>query len=309
MSPLAEAVTEYLQLRRALGYKLEREGRELPAVRRVPRAARRDGDHDRAGAGVGDPAADATRRYWNQRLTIVRGFARYLQASDPRTEVPPDDLLPARKRRAVPYLYSEAEIEQLMQAARKIRPPLKAATIETMIGLLAVTGMRIGEVIALDRDDVELSEGRLTVRRDKNGKSREIALHPSTVSALAAYARVRDELCPHPKDPSFLISRCRSATAPRDRRGTSLTGCAATAGLTTTRSGAQPAFMTCATRSCCGRCVNWYREDADVEAQLPLLATFLGHVEPSSTYWYFEAAPQLLSLAAERLERTWEEQS
>ena len=139
-----------------------------------------------------------------------------MQASDPRTEVPPSDLLPAKKRRAVPYLYSEAEIEQLMQAARKIRPPLKSATIETVVGLLAVTGMRIGEAIALDRDDVELSEGRLIVRRDKNGKSREIALHPSTVIALAAYARVRDELCPHPKDPSFLIS----AAGVRLHRGT-----------------------------------------------------------------------------------------
>ena len=109
-----------------------------------------------------------------------------MQASDPRTEVPPSDLLPAKKRRAVPYLYSEADIEQLMRAARKIRPPLKSATIETVLGLLTVTGMRIGEVLALDRDDVELSEGRLTVRRDKNGKSREIALHPSTVIALAA---------------------------------------------------------------------------------------------------------------------------
>ena len=210
----------------------------------------------RAGAGMGDPAARTRPAlYWNERLTIVRGFARYLQASDPRTEVPPDDLLPAKKRRAVPYLYSEADDRgSSCSAARKIRPPLKAATIETIVGLLAVTGMRIGEAIALDRDDVELFEGRLTVRRDKSGKSREVALHPSTVSALVAYARVRDELCPHPKDPSFLISRCRGATAPRDRRGTSLTGFAATAGLTTTRSGAQPACMICATRSCCGRC-------------------------------------------------------
>ena len=202
MSALAEAASEYLQLRRALGYKLEREGRELP---RFAEFLEQHGatviTTELALAWAIQPA-DASAWYWRQRLTIVRGFARYVHASDPRTEVPPNDLLPAKKRRAMPYLYSEAEIEQLMQAARKIRPPLKAATIETLIGLLAVTGMRVGEAIALDRDDVELPEGRLTVRRDKNGKSREIALHPSTVTALASYARIRDELCPHPRIPA-----------------------------------------------------------------------------------------------------------
>jgi integrase/recombinase XerD len=251
---------------------------------------------------------NATRRYWNKRLTIVRGFARYLKAADPRTEVPPDDLLPARKRRAVPYLYSEAEVGQLMQAARKIHPPLKAATIETIVGLLAVTGMRIGEVIGLDRDDVELSEGRLIVRRDKSGKSREIALHPSTVSALGAYARLRDELCPYPKDRSFLITpsglRLHRGTVwhefDRLRRHCGLD-------YDTLKRAARIHDLrhTFVLRTL----VNWYQEDTDVEAQLPLLATFLGHVEPSSTYWYFEAAPQLLALAEQRLERTWEDRS
>ena len=147
MSPLAEAVTEYLQLRRALGYKLEGEGRELPRfVEFLEQHGATVITTELALAWVIQPR-NATRRYWNKRLTIVRGFARYLKAADPRTEVPPDDLLPARKRRAVPYLYSEAEVGQLMQAARKIRPPLKAATIETIVGLLAVTGMRIGEAI------------------------------------------------------------------------------------------------------------------------------------------------------------------
>ncbi len=216
MTALAQAVTEYLQLRRALGYKLERESRELPRfVDFLERHGATVITTELALAWAIQPA-DASAWYWSQRLTIIRGFARYMQAADPRTEVPPNDLLPAKKRRAVPYLYSEAEIEQLLQAARKIRPRLKSATIETLVGLLAVTGMRIGEAIALDRGDVELREGRLTVRRDKSGKSREIALHPSTVTALAGYARLRDELCPHPKDPSFLIS----AAGARLYRGT-----------------------------------------------------------------------------------------
>jgi integrase len=308
MSALAQAANEYLQLRRALGYKLEREGRELP---------RFVGFLEQHGATVittelalawAVQPADATAQYWRLRLTIVRGFARYMQASDPRTEVPPDDLLPAKKRRAVPYLYSETEIEQLMQAARKIRPPLKAATIETVIGLLAVTGMRISETVALDREDVELSERRLTVRRDKNGKSREIALHPSTVTALAAYARVRDELCPRPKDPSFLISAA-GARLHRQTVGHEFDRLRRYCGLDYDTLGRAARIHDLRHTFVLRTLLNWYREDADVEAQLPLLSTFLGHVEPSTTYWYFEAAPQLLSLAAERLEQTWEEQS
>ena len=253
MSPLAQAVTEYLQLRRALGYKLEREGRELPRFVEFLEQHDTTAITTELALAWAIQPADATRRYWNQRLTIVRRFARHMQASDPRTEVPPSDLLPAKKRRAVAYLYSEEEIEQLMQAARKIRPPLKSATIETVLGLLAVTGMRIGEVLALDRDDVELSEGRLTVRRDKNGKSREIALHPSTVMALAAYARVRDELCPHPRDPSFLIS----AAGARLHRGTvghEFDRLRRYCGLDYNTLGRAARIHDYATRSCCGRC-------------------------------------------------------
>jgi integrase len=309
MTALAQAVTEYLQLRRALGYKLEREGRELPRfVEFLERHGATVITTELALAWAIQPA-DATRRYWNQRLTIVRRFARHMQASDPRTEVPPSDLLPAKKRRAVPYLYSEADIEQLMQAARKIRPPLKSATIETVLGLLAVTGMRIGEVLALDRDDVELPEGRLTVRRDKNGKSREIALHPSTVIALVAYARVRDQLCRHPKDPSPFLISAAGRRLHRQTVGHEFERLRRWCGLDYDTLGRAARIHDLRHTFILRTLLNWYREDADVEAQLPLLSTFLGHVEPSTTYWYFQAAPRLLSLVAERLERTWEEQS
>ena len=222
--------------------------------------------------------------------------------------MPPADLLPAKFRRAVPYLYSEADIEALMGAAREIRSALKAATYETLIGLLAVTGMRIGEVIALDRGEVELPEGRLTVRRGKNGRSREVALHMSTVAALEAYARLRDELCPHPKDPSFLVTNAGTRlyygtvwhVFDRIRRRS---------GLDRESLGRQVRMHDLRHVFVLRTLLGWYRDGADVEAQLPLLATFLGHVDPSSTYWYFEAAPQLLALAADRLERTWEQRS
>jgi integrase/recombinase XerD len=308
MSDLRQAVNDYLALRRALGYKLERDGRELPRfVEFLEQHGAAVISTELALAWAIQPV-DATALYWRARLSIVRGFARYLRASDPRTEVPPDDLLPAKKRRAVPYLYSESDVEALMCAARKIRPPLKAATIETVVGLLAVTGMRVGEAIALDRGDVELLEGRLTVRRDKSGKSREVALHPSTVRALVAYAHVRDELCPNPKDPSFLIS----AAGARLHRGTvghEFDRLRRYCGLDHDTLGRSARLHDLRHSFVLRTLLSWYREDTDVEAQLPLLSTFLGHVEPSSTYWYFEGAPRLLALALERLERTWEEQT
>jgi hypothetical protein len=156
--------------------------------------------------------------------------------------------------------------------------------------------------------DVELAEGRLTVRRDKNGKSREVALHPSTVRALDAYARACDELCPHPKDPSFLIS----AAGARLHRGTvwrEFDRLRRHCGLDYDTLGRSARLHDMRHTFVLRTLLRWYRQDQNVEAQLPLLSTFLGHVEPSSTYWYFQGAPQLLALALERLERTWEEQS
>lgn len=309
MSALDQAVTDYLALRRALGYKLEAHGRLLPQF-----VAFLEHRHatvittELALEWATEPAGGSVV-WWHQRLATVAGFARYLQASDPRHEVPPTDLLPAKFRRAVPYLYSEAEIGALMRSARAIRSPLKAATYETLIGLLAVTGMRIGELIGLDRSDVELPDGRLTVHHAKNGRSREVPLHPTTATALGAYAGVRDHLCPRPKGPSFLVTgagtRLDKGTVwhefDRLRRAN---------GLDRETLGRQARIHDFRHSFVLRTLLGWYRDDADidVEARLPLLSTLLGHVRPSDTYWYFQGAPELLALAAERLERTWERQ-
>ena len=308
MSALEAAVNDYLALRRGLGFKLEMHGRVLPQF--VEFLEQRDAALITTALALEwatEPESGSVV-WWHQRLAIVAGFARYLQGSDPCHEIPSSDLLPAKFRRAIPYLYSEAQIAALMAAARGIASPLKAATYETLIGLLSVTGMRIGEAVGLDRYDVELGESRLTVRHGKNGRSREVALHPSTVTALDSYARVRDELCPHPKDPSFLITttgmRMNTGTIwhefDRLRRATGLDR--ETLGRRARVHDIRHSFVL---RTLLG----WYRDDVDVEAQLPLLSTFLGHTHPSDTYWYMEGAPELLAMAAERLERTWEQHS
>jgi integrase/recombinase XerD len=305
MSGLRQAAEDYLAIRRALGFKLGWQGRVLlQFVDYLDESGESVVTTGPALAWARQPTR-GSQLWWSQRLAVVRGFARHLQGLDPRTEVPPSDLLPARFRRAVPYLYSGAEIERLMHATRTIRSPLRAATYETLVGLLAVTGMRVGEAIALDRDDVDPVAGLLVVRFGKNGKSREVALHPSTVEALAAYARRRDELCSHPRSPSFFVSMAGTRLDYRSvwhefdrlRRLADLTG----------RSGSRPPRMHDLRHTFVLRTLlNWYAAGADVAAQLPLLSTYLGHVDPSSTYWYFEAAPELLALAAERLEQAWE---
>jgi site-specific recombinase XerD len=306
MSGLQRAAEEYLAVRRALGYKLGWQGRVL-----LQFVDYLDESHasviTTALALAWARQPESSQLWWNQRLSVVRGFARYVHGVDPRTEVPATDLLPARFRRAVPHLYSEAEIAQLMEAARKtIRSPLRAATYETLLGLLAVTGLRVGEAIGLDRDDVDIAAGVLVVRCAKGGNSREVPLHASTVDALGAYARRRDELCPRVSSPSFLVSIAGTRLDrgsvwhefDRLRRLTGLSG----------RPGSRPPRMHDLRHSFVLRTLlNWYGAGANVEAQLPLLSVYLGHVDPSSTYWYFEAAPELLALAAERLERAWED--
>ena len=306
MSPLSHEVEEYLALRRALGYKLKLHGLLLPQfVEFLERRGASLITIELALEWATEPV-QASSVWRSQRLAIVRGFARYAQALDARHEVPPDGLLPAKCRRAIPYLYSPQEIEALMQAARTLRPPLRAATCEAVLGLLAVSGMRVSEVVALDRFDLALAEGRLTIRRGKNGYSREITVHPSTTAALDDYARVREALCPNPKDPdAFFLTDAGRPSANTVRRW--FDRLRHICGLDRGTLGRSARLHDVRHSFVLQTLLRWYREDADVQAQLPLLSTFLGHSNPQDTFSYIENAPELLALAAERLERGWEE--
>jgi len=306
MIPLGQAVDEYLAMRRALRYKLIEHGRVLPQFTEFLERRGESLITIELALEFAMQPAHASVVWWHQRLAIVRGFARYLRAFDARHEVPPTNLLPAKVRRAIPYLFSEAEIEALMHAARSTRSPLRAASCEALIGLLAVTGMRVSEACALDRPDVELGEGRLTVRRGKNGRSREIPLHPSTVQALERYARARDQLCPHPNDPAAFFLSSWGGRPSRHHVWRWFDQLRRATGLDRETLGRQARLHDVRHTFVWRTLLGWYREADDIEAQLPLLATVLGHVDPADTYWYLEGAPELLALAAARLERTWE---
>lgn len=196
MSSLEQYLTGYLAVRRAMGYKLARAGKLLPQF--TAWMAERDQSLITTELALGwATCPPATGSNWHhQRLSVVRGFAAHLHAIDPAHEVPPADLLPWRARRVVPYLYTDTEILTLMDSARVIPMPHRAATMRTLIGLLAVTGMRVGEAIRLDRDDIDLVNRLLTMRDTKFGKSREVVLHPTTITALRSYLARRDRPVP-----------------------------------------------------------------------------------------------------------------
>ncbi|HEV8559138.1 MAG TPA: tyrosine-type recombinase/integrase [Actinophytocola sp.] len=300
MSTLRTAMVDYLALRRSLGYKLERAGRLLAEF--VTFAETRGADHVTVELALCWAISTSNpRSNWRaQRLGVLRGFARYLQAHNPNTEVPPRALIPRGPGRPTPFLYSPADITALMAAAGQRYSPLRAATLETLIGLLAVTGLRVAEAIRLDRGDVDVASGLLTVRTSKFGKSRLVPLHPSTVTALKDYARLRDRFYPHPHTPGFFIS----TTGTRLRAGNlravfaELRGHAAVG----PRSGRRPRLGDLRHSMAMTTLLRWYADGENVQALLPLLSAYLGHVNPRSTYWYLSAAPELLAAASGRVE-------
>jgi integrase len=236
------------------------------------------------------------------RLSVVRRFAAHLRGIDPRTEVPPPDLLPGRTCRATPYLYSQEDIVALMAAAATLRSSHRAATYRTLIALLAVTGMRIGEAIGLDRDDFDAINGLLTIHNGKFGKSRELPLHPSTVAALGNYLRRGDRPRQASNAPALLVSTV----------GTRLlyTNVQPTFHRLICHAGLKPRSASCRPRLhdlrhgfAVHTLLDAYRDGSEPGARVALLSTYLGHVDPGKTYWYLSAAPELLMLASDRLER------
>jgi integrase len=248
------------------------------------------------------------RATWARKLSMVRQFARWLSVLDPRHQVPPPRLLNVRHRRNKPHIYSDDEIIRLMKAAAALQSSrgMKAATLKTLIGLLAATGLRPGEAVALEEPDVDLQAGVLVIRQSKFGKSRQVPVHKSAVVALENYARLRNRVIPHGHSSSFLVSDAGTAldagTVRRWFREISVA-----CGLRNTpqgkRYGRGPRLQdlrhTFATR----RLVEWYRAGLNASVQMPKLAAYLGHSTVGCTYWYIEAVPELLQLATE-FERT-----
>lgn len=308
MTTLREDVDRYLALRRSLGYKLKIEGRMLGQFLAFCDA--RELDHVTVAAALewATLPAGADVSWWAARLTVIREFARFQAAFDARTEVPPTDLLPRGAVRTRPYLYSPAEIAAMLRAARGLANPLRAAYAEAFIGLMAATGIRTGEAMALDGDDVDVTAPVLTIRDSKFGKSRLVPLHDTTAGHLAAYQTRRDELCPRPATAAFFVS-CYGTRLNYVSTSKAFALVLKGAGISAPAGAAKPRLYDLRHSFAVTTMANWYADGADVAHLLPALSTYPGHISPATTYWYLHACPQLMTKAAKRLEASLQEPS
>ena len=302
MTALEQALSDYLRLRRGLGYYLERDQGELE--RFVEFLQQAGAERITTELAVQWARMPATQHpvIWRKRLSTVRGFARYLATVDPASEIPSTDLLRAHQPRTVPYIYTAEEITELMAAARSLPRPLAAATFATVIGLLACTGLRPREALALDRPDVDLETGVLNIRASKNHRQREVVLHPSATAALAEYTRVRDGRFPAPDPPAFFLN---SWGRPLRKEGFwhTFRVLIKQAGLEGRGERVRPRPHDLRHTFAVRTLIGWYRAGDDIDRKMPALSTYLGHVSPESTYWYLQSVPELIGLASERLER------
>jgi integrase/recombinase XerD len=309
MSALSEALNEYVAMRRNLGF-----------VFRLPASLLRTfvAFVDEAGSAFittelvrqwAMQPAEAQPSTWAGRLSIARRFAVWRRASDPRTEVAPADLVGQRYRRKPPRLYTEQDVVRLIQSATALpsAKKLRGRTYATLFGLLAVTGLRINEALHLDRSDVDLEEGVLLIRRTKFGKSRLVPIHLTTQQALRAYGEARDQIVPMPATPAFFVSERRTRITEWSTRYT-FAVVSRMVGLRPPTSGGRhghgPRIQDLRHRFAAQTLITWHRAGIDVDRELPKLSTYLGHVHTADTYWYLEAIPELLQLAAERLTQT-----
>ncbi len=303
MSAIRKRVQEYLALRRGLGFKLHQEGIWLEQFASFLEQRRSSCVTTKLALEWATRPENVHPAYLTHRLSVVRGFAQYHAARDPRSEVPPPGLLPHHYQRKSPYIYTNDEIGRLLRAAEQLpsKTGLRPRTYATLLGLLVVGGMRISEAVGLDRDDIDLADGVLTVRRTKFGKSRLVPVHPSTRRALNQYADARDRIYPKPATTRFFIgehggrltvntieqtfvklSHQVGLRSPGDRRG--------------------PRLHDLRHRMAVRVLIGWYRAGADVEHRLPQLSTYLGHTHVTDTYWYLSAVPELMRAVMARLE-------
>ena len=301
MSTLGIALADYLALRQGLGHKLAEHARLLPRfVAWMDDTGRTTITVQAALEWSQLPVAGPDSSAWPRRMTLVRGFARYLSGIDPATEIPPIGLLPGKQRWKPPYIFTDTDIALVLAEAGRLRHQRDARTYVTLFGLLAVTGMRVGEALRLDLDDVDLDTGVLTITESKFGKSRLVPVLPDTVEALTSYSQLRSAYRPGPGNDSFFVSRTgrrliyESVFEVFDHvRATTRIGAGAAR---------RPRIHDLRHTFAVSTLLGWYRTDQDVAGLLPRLSTYLGHREPRNTYWYLSAVPELLACAAGRLE-------
>jgi len=309
MNSLRESVRDYLAMRRSLGFKLHDAGVGLQNFAEF--MVQQQATYITTSLALmwaQQPTLKPAE--WARRLCFVRGYARYRSAIDPRTQIPQNGLLPYRPRRAKPYLYSANQVRCLLQAALDISSTaaLRPWTYHGLLGLLSVTGLRIGEALNLKVPEVDLNEGILTIIGTKFGKSRLVPIHETTRHVLADYLARREHFLAGRYAAHFFITSTGHRLDGGDVRRTFYV-LSRQIGLRRPTASSGPRLHDFRHRFAVETLLQWYRRGEDVERRLPVLSTYLGHVHPSDTYWYLSLCPELMGLAVKLLEHHWGEDS
>ena len=311
MNTLAQAVQEYLRMRRDLGFKLKEAGKSLLSFVAFMRQHRSTHVTSKLALAWAQLPRNVRPAHWARRLSIVRGFARYRSATDPRTQIPPQGLLPFRPQRARPYLYSDDEISRLLRAAlvmrhRYERGALRPWVFHCLFGLLSVSGLRLGEALNLELRDVDLQSAVLTIRGTKFGKDRLVPLHASTCQVLDRYlVRRSRHWADRPVSSYLFVSSWGSRLDGGDVHRT-FYALSRQIGLRGPSDSHGPRLHDMRHRFATNTLVRWYQSDQDPERLLPVLSAYLGHVHVEDTQWYLSGSPELMREAMRRLERCWE---
>lgn len=309
MNKIHDCLKQYVATRRALGFSFYEPALSLAHFVNFMGRERAKWITSELALRWSMQPGNVQRATWARRLGHVRGFARWMRAIDDRTEVPTARLLSARRRRNPPHIYTEQEIKDLLRKASELASAtgMRALSYSTLISLLVATGLRPSEAMSLNDKDVDLNDGILSIRDSKFGKSRFVPVHESTRQALKRYVDQRNRICCQRQDDAFLVNEHGLRLNAGSTRRMFIRLSQAT-GLRPTRSdgryGRGPRLQDFRHTFATNRMVHWYREGKDVALELPKLSTYLGHVDVSLTYWYVEAVPELLDLAAKRLDRS-----
>lgn len=307
MKGLKQGIQDYLALRRGLGFKLKKHSRLLNEFAVFLSQTGESRISTKLALQWATQPQHLQQAEWAARLSVLRGFTRYWSATDPTTEVPPAGLLPYRPKRAKPYIYSDEEIHQLLEAAKAMKAAhsLQSWTYHCLLGLLAVTGLRISEALNLHSADVDWAEGVLTIRDSKFGKSRLVPLHASTLHVLRDYSERRDQLFPARKSPGFFCSRNDGRLDEGQVRRTFYV-ISRQIGIRGAMASHGPRLHDFRHRFAVQTLLHWYRNGEDIQRRLPVLSTYLGHGHVSDTYWYVSATPELMAAVGRQLDKRWE---
>lgn len=295
---LEQLIADYLRVRRSLGFQLEYTEPLLGQFAAYLRSVGADTVTVEHALAFATAPAGASRRWQALRLSAIRCFTRWARTLDPAIEVPPARLLPARPTRSAPYIYSDNEIGALIDAARRLRPAIRAATMSTLVALMAATGIRTGEAIGLDLTDVDQQAATLTVT-GKYGKTRTLPVHATVLTGLARYLEQRGQFRPAADCPALLVSIHGRRLPPSTAHQTFRRLCER-AGLTSASSACRPRLHDLRHTFAVSTILDTYHRGDDPAVVLPILSTWLGHVRPGDTYWYLTGTAELLDAATVR---------